>query len=142
MVDNALSVGILSCSKNPADARDKNIQQRAKSLSLARASYSHSKLLFWGLRLRRLSVIVGRSVRRSRSVGRSVCAVTPLYILCYSCCASNAILCTNGMDILASVPCPTLQLGRGRTLKASARRPISELAHCPAIVRSVEIFRF
>ena len=37
LVDNAPSVGILSCSKNPADARDKNIQQRAKSLSLARA---------------------------------------------------------------------------------------------------------
>ena len=37
MVDNAPSVGILSCSKNAVDARDKNIQQRAKSLSLAGA---------------------------------------------------------------------------------------------------------
>ena len=35
LVDNAPSVGILSCSKNPIDARDKNIQQRAESLSLA-----------------------------------------------------------------------------------------------------------
>ena len=37
MVDNAPSVGILSCFKNPVDARDKNIQQRAESLSLAGA---------------------------------------------------------------------------------------------------------
>ena len=37
MVDNAPSVGILSCSKNPVGARDKNIQQGAKSLSLAGA---------------------------------------------------------------------------------------------------------
>ena len=28
---------MLSCSKNPVDARDKNIQQRAESLSLAGA---------------------------------------------------------------------------------------------------------
>ena len=37
MVDNAPSVGIVRCSKNPVDARDKNVQQRAKSLSLAGA---------------------------------------------------------------------------------------------------------
>ena len=37
MVDSAPSVGILSSSKNLVDARDKNIQQRAKSLSLAGA---------------------------------------------------------------------------------------------------------
>ena len=37
MVDNAPSVGIVRCSKNPVDAREKNIQQRAKSLSLAGA---------------------------------------------------------------------------------------------------------
>ena len=37
MVDNAPSVGIVRCSKNPVDARDKNIQQRAKSLSLTGA---------------------------------------------------------------------------------------------------------
>ena len=35
---NAPSVGILSCSKNQVDARDKNIQQRAKSFSLAGAT--------------------------------------------------------------------------------------------------------
>ena len=38
MVDNAPSVGILRCYKNPVDPRDKNIQQRAESLSLAGAS--------------------------------------------------------------------------------------------------------
>ena len=38
LVDNAPSVGIVRCSKNPVDAREKNIQQRAKSLSLAGAS--------------------------------------------------------------------------------------------------------
>ena len=38
MVDNAPSVGIVRFSKNPVDAREKNIQQRAKSLSLAGAS--------------------------------------------------------------------------------------------------------
>ena len=37
MVDNAPSVGILSCSKNPIAARDRNIQQRVESLSLANA---------------------------------------------------------------------------------------------------------
>ena len=37
MVDNVPSVGVLRCSKTPADARDKNIQQRAESLSLAAA---------------------------------------------------------------------------------------------------------
>ena len=37
--DGALSVGIVRCSKNPVDAREKNIQQRAKSLSLAGALY-------------------------------------------------------------------------------------------------------
>ena len=37
MVDNAPSVGIVRCSKNPVDAREKNIQQRAKSISLAGA---------------------------------------------------------------------------------------------------------
>ena len=41
MVDNAPSVGIVSYSKNPVDAREKNIQQRAKSLSLAGASTLH-----------------------------------------------------------------------------------------------------
>ena len=35
LVDNAPSVGIVRCSKNPVDAREKNIQHRAKSLSLA-----------------------------------------------------------------------------------------------------------
>ena len=43
MVDNAPSVGIVRCSKNPVDAREKNIQQRAKSLSLAGASTTSSK---------------------------------------------------------------------------------------------------
>ena len=38
MVDNAPSVGIVRYSKNPVDAREKNIQQRAKFLSLAGAS--------------------------------------------------------------------------------------------------------
>ena len=38
LVANAPSVGIVRCSKNPVDAREKNIQQRAKSLSLAGAS--------------------------------------------------------------------------------------------------------
>ena len=37
MFDNAPSVGIVRCSKHPVDAREKNIQQRAKSLSLAGA---------------------------------------------------------------------------------------------------------
>ena len=37
MVDNAPSVAVLRCSKNPVDARDKNIQQRAESFSLAGA---------------------------------------------------------------------------------------------------------
>ena len=37
MVDNAPSVGIVRCPKNPVDAREKNIQQRAKFLSLAGA---------------------------------------------------------------------------------------------------------
>ena len=37
MVDNAPSVGIVRFSKNPVVAREKNIQQRAKSLSLAGA---------------------------------------------------------------------------------------------------------
>ena len=46
LVDNAPSVGILSCSKNSVDARDKNIQQRAKSLSLAGAS-GHLKPDIW-----------------------------------------------------------------------------------------------
>ena len=41
LVDNAPSVGVLRCSKNPVDARDKNIQQRAESLSLAGASQLH-----------------------------------------------------------------------------------------------------
>ena len=45
MVDNAPSVGILSCSKNPVDAGDKNIQQREKSLSLAGASEFPSQLV-------------------------------------------------------------------------------------------------
>ena len=40
MVDNAPSVGIVRCSKNLVDAREKNIQQRAKSLSLAGAAAS------------------------------------------------------------------------------------------------------
>ena len=50
MVDNAPSLGIVRYSKNPVDARGKNIQQRAKSLSLAgaerekRASDFHSYL--------------------------------------------------------------------------------------------------
>ena len=47
MVDNAPSVGILRCSKNLVDARDKNIQQRAESLSLAgalRRGFIKSKL--------------------------------------------------------------------------------------------------
>ena len=35
MVDNAPSVGIFRHSKNLIDARDKNIQQRAESFSLA-----------------------------------------------------------------------------------------------------------
>ena len=38
LFDNAPSVGILRCSKNLVDARDKNIQQRAESLSLDGAS--------------------------------------------------------------------------------------------------------
>ena len=37
LVDNAPSVGIVRCSKNLVDSREKNIQQRAKSLSLAGA---------------------------------------------------------------------------------------------------------
>ena len=37
LVDNAPSVGIVRCSKNLVDAREKNIRQRAKSLSLAGA---------------------------------------------------------------------------------------------------------
>ena len=37
MFDNAQSVGILRYSKNLVDARDKNIQQRAESFSLAGA---------------------------------------------------------------------------------------------------------
>ena len=37
LVDNAPSVGVLRCSKKPVYARDKIIQQRAKSLSLAGA---------------------------------------------------------------------------------------------------------
>ena len=37
-VDNAPSVGVLRCSKNPVDARECFFQQRAKSLSLAGAS--------------------------------------------------------------------------------------------------------
>ena len=37
LVDDAPSVDIVRCSKNPLDAREKNIQQRAKSLSLAGA---------------------------------------------------------------------------------------------------------
>ena len=37
LVVNAPSVGIVRCSKNPVDAREKNNQQRAKSLSLAGA---------------------------------------------------------------------------------------------------------
>ena len=41
LVDNAPSVGILRFSKNPVDARDKNFQQRAESLSLAGASEGH-----------------------------------------------------------------------------------------------------
>ena len=47
MVDNAPSVGILRCSKNLVDARDKNIQQRAESLSLAGALEGNN----WKLRL-------------------------------------------------------------------------------------------
>ena len=46
MVDNAPSVGVLICSKNQVDARDKNIQQRAESLSLAGA-LGNSGLEFW-----------------------------------------------------------------------------------------------
>ena len=38
LVDNAPSVGIVRRVKNPVDAREKNIQQRVKSLSLASAS--------------------------------------------------------------------------------------------------------
>ena len=38
LVVNVPYVGIVRCSKNPVDAREKNIQQRAKSLSLAAAS--------------------------------------------------------------------------------------------------------
>ena len=49
LVDNAPSVGILSCSKNQVDARDKNIQQRAKSLSLAGALVH--KIIFEATRL-------------------------------------------------------------------------------------------
>ena len=37
MVDNVPSVGIVRCSKNLVDAREKNIQQRAKFFSLAGA---------------------------------------------------------------------------------------------------------
>ena len=47
MVDNAQSVGVLRCSKNPVDARNKNIQQRAESLSLAGALEGNN----WKLRL-------------------------------------------------------------------------------------------
>ena len=36
-MDNAPSVGVLRCSNNLVDARDKNIQQRVESLSLANA---------------------------------------------------------------------------------------------------------
>ena len=42
MVDNAPSVSVLRCSKNLVDARDKNIQQRAESLSLAGAIAGHT----------------------------------------------------------------------------------------------------
>ena len=38
LVDNAPSVDIMKCSKNLVDTREKNIQQRAKFLSLAGAS--------------------------------------------------------------------------------------------------------
>ena len=38
LVDNAQSVGILRCSKNPVDARDKKYRQKAEYLSLAGAS--------------------------------------------------------------------------------------------------------
>ena len=41
-VDNAPSVGVLRCSKNPVDARECFSQQRAKSLNLAAAYYSSS----------------------------------------------------------------------------------------------------
>ena len=45
MVDNAPSVGIVRCSKNPLDAREKNNQQRAKSLSLAGALVRERNIL-------------------------------------------------------------------------------------------------
>ena len=45
LVDNAPSVGIVRCSKNQVDAREKNIQQRAKSLSLAGALQGSLALL-------------------------------------------------------------------------------------------------
>ena len=47
MVDNAPSVGIVRCSKNPLDAREKNIQQRAKSLSLAGAVAAEGRARFY-----------------------------------------------------------------------------------------------
>ena len=66
LVDNAPSVGIVSCSKNPVDAREKNIQQRAKSLSLAGALTT--KLVLGALDSRRFrSPSVRPSVRPSVS---------------------------------------------------------------------------
>ena len=47
LVDNAPSVGIVRCSKNAVDAREKNIQQRAKSLSLAGALAANRFLVDW-----------------------------------------------------------------------------------------------
>ena len=52
MVYNAPSVGIVRCSKNPVDARKKNIQQRAKSLSLAGALKAYQT---WPQKFARLS---------------------------------------------------------------------------------------